>query len=182
VHPTSTNEVDAYSPGSGAYLTELEKLVEEDRGEGGSKRIISIGEVGLGRRSPFIDSEGSCQADYDRLQYSSIETQLKNLPSLLRFSRTFHLPLFLHSRTSNAHRDLVRTLRDVAWGGMGDGWPGGVVHSFTGTMEEMKELVRVPDFVKLGSQTVGRTGIVHRHQRMFAQNEGELGSGQSGPS
>lgn len=48
VHPTSTSEIDTHSSISEGYLSELAKLVEEDRGEGGSKRIISVGEVGLG--------------------------------------------------------------------------------------------------------------------------------------
>jgi hypothetical protein len=29
-------------------MKELTRLIEEDRGEGGSKKIISVGEIGLG--------------------------------------------------------------------------------------------------------------------------------------
>ncbi|WWD20111.1 hypothetical protein CI109_104586 [Kwoniella shandongensis] len=122
-HPTSTNEIDSYRSGAEGYLSDLSKFIAADRGEGGSKRIISIGEVGL---------------DYDRLHHSPKEIQLKHLPSLLLLSKTFNLPLFLHSRTSESHVDLVRILKEVGWEA---GWGGGVVHSFTGTVAEMKELV-----------------------------------------
>lgn len=78
-------------------------------------------------------------ADYDRLHHSPKETQLKHLPALLRLSHTANLPLFLHSRTPESHTDLVRIMREVRYG---PDWPGGVVHSFTGTQAEMQELVR----------------------------------------
>jgi len=38
-------------------LAELGRIIEEDRGEGGSKRIISIGEIGLGR---FLKTTVTC--------------------------------------------------------------------------------------------------------------------------
>ncbi|WVQ79419.1 hypothetical protein IAT38_001516 [Cryptococcus sp. DSM 104549] len=122
-HPTSTSEIDSHPAGVDAYFSELTSIIDSDRGEGGSKRIISIGEVGL---------------DYDRLHHSPQSTQLAHLPALLRLSERYKLPLFLHSRTSESHVDLVRTLKEVGWE-LGCG--GGVVHSFTGTESEMKELV-----------------------------------------
>lgn len=50
-HPTSTAEIDKYPGGVTAYIEALKRLIEEDRGEAGSKRIISIGEIGLGELS-----------------------------------------------------------------------------------------------------------------------------------
>jgi hypothetical protein len=47
-HPTSTSEIDSYPGGSERYLADLRTLIMEDRGEGGSKRVISVGEIGLG--------------------------------------------------------------------------------------------------------------------------------------
>lgn len=41
--------MDKYEGGDEAYVRDLNRLIEEDRGEGGSKRIISIGEIGLGK-------------------------------------------------------------------------------------------------------------------------------------
>lgn len=122
-HPTSTTEIDKHRGGEEGYFGELEELIVSDRGEGGSKRIISVGEVGL---------------DYDRLKFAPKETQLKHLPRLLLLSKKYNLPLFLHDRHPEAHRDLVRILKEV---GFGPDWPGGVAHSFTGTMAEMEELV-----------------------------------------
>ncbi|ORY34938.1 hypothetical protein BCR39DRAFT_515713 [Naematelia encephala] len=124
-HPTSTNEISKHPSGAEGYLSELSKLVQADRGEGGSRRILAIGEIGL---------------DYDRLHFSSRETQLEHLPALLGLSKTHNLPMFLHSRAPEAHIDLVRLLKQVGWG---QDWPGGVVHSFTGSMEEMKALVEM---------------------------------------
>ncbi|OCF46111.1 TatD DNase [Kwoniella heveanensis CBS 569] len=122
-HPTSTSEIAKHPSGEEGYLADLRSLIEQDRGEGGSKRIISIGEVGL---------------DYDRLHHSPKETQLAHLPALLKLSERYRLPLFLHSRTSESHNDLVKTLNEVGWS---TAWGGGVVHSFTGTEGEMRELV-----------------------------------------
>lgn len=48
VHPTSTSEIDKHPQGAEAYFAELEQLIQDDRGEGGSRRIISVGEIGLG--------------------------------------------------------------------------------------------------------------------------------------
>jgi TatD DNase family protein len=76
--------------------------------------------------------------DYDRLHFAPKEVQLRHFPPLLALSKTFRLPLFLHSRSSEAHVDFVKILKEAGWD---DTWPGGVVHSFTGTIQEAKELV-----------------------------------------
>ena len=60
----------------------------------------------------------------------------------LALAKKHHLPLFLHSRA--AHADLVKILREEGFGqdgGRAIGANGGVVHSFTGTIEEAAELV-----------------------------------------
>ena len=52
------------------------------------------------------------------------------------------LNLFLHSRA--AHKEFVTILREEGFaenGGTAAGGKGGVVHSFTGTIEEVNELV-----------------------------------------
>jgi TatD DNase family protein len=52
------------------------------------------------------------------------------------------LPLFLHSRA--AHKDFVQILREEGFGedgGRKNGGAGGVVHSFTGTPEQVIEYV-----------------------------------------
>lgn len=60
----------------------------------------------------------------------------------LGLAKMHNLPLFLHSRA--AHVDFVRILREEGFGedgGRALGARSGVVHSFTGTVEEAKELV-----------------------------------------
>jgi TatD DNase family protein len=60
----------------------------------------------------------------------------------LSLAKKYHLPLFLHSRA--AHADFVEILRSEGFGddgGRTTGANGGVVHSFTGTIQEAAELV-----------------------------------------
>lgn len=67
----------------------------------------------------------------------------------LGLAKKYHLPLFLHSRA--AHADFVQILRDEGFGNNGGhdvGGKGGVVHSFTGSVEEAEELVRKPDVLR----------------------------------
>ena len=101
--------------------------------------------------------------DYDRTHFASPDVQKKyfreiaprhsralvwvlnlTLPPGLQLSlaKKHRLPLFLHSRA--ASEDFVAILRQEGFGedgGSAIGGRGGVVHSFTGTKEEVKELV-----------------------------------------
>ena len=86
--------------------------------------IVAIGEIGL---------------DYDRLFLSSKPAQLTwfeaQLDWAVSLQRQNPLPLFLHSRA--AHPDFIRLLQPRL-----PSLPRkGLVHSFTGTVEEMRELV-----------------------------------------
>lgn len=89
-------------------------------------QLVAFGEFGL---------------DYDRLHYASKEVQLHSFAVQLKLaaSLTRQLPLFLHSRA--AHQDFVRLLKDAFGERLEKLEKGGVVHSFTGTVEEMKELM-----------------------------------------
>lgn len=90
--------------------------------------------------------------------YSDLIKPLASLGSQLGLAKEYHLPLFLHSRA--AHADFVKILREEGFGtdgGRAVGARGGVVHSFTGTAEEAKELVSV----RLGP-TVRPTMTSHR--------------------
>ena len=65
----------------------------------------------------------------------------------LSLAKRWRLPLFLHSRA--AHTDFVKILREEGFaddGGRNVGANGGVVHSFTGTVEEAAELVSASSF------------------------------------
>ena len=73
--------------------------------------------------------------DYDRLFLSNKELQLKYFEAQLDVAVDVQLPLFLHSRA--ASEDFERLLKSRL-----PKLPrGGLVHSFTGTMEEMERLV-----------------------------------------
>lgn len=80
---------------------------------------------------------GEIGLDYDRLHYCPKETQLKYFEAQLDIAVKVQLPLFLHSRA--AHEDFERLLKAR----LGKLSKGGLVHSFTGTVEEMKKCVEM---------------------------------------
>ncbi|CAD7974200.1 unnamed protein product [Amoebophrya sp. A25] len=89
-------------------------------------RVVAFGEFGL---------------DYDRLQFCSKEAQQAAFRAQLGLARELALPLYLHCRGDGCWQDL----KDIMMLGMNSpatAMPnGGVVHSFTGTLEELKELL-----------------------------------------
>ena len=117
VHPCSSKEFDAYPAGPTALLQELEQLALSNKQRG---LAVAFGEIGL---------------DYDRLFLSPKETQLKYFEQQLEAAVRVQLPLFLHSRA--ASDDFERLL--------GPRLPHlpkkGLVHSFTGTLEEMQRML-----------------------------------------
>ncbi|KAH8131529.1 hypothetical protein ACSS6W_001707 [Trichoderma asperelloides] len=88
--------------------------------------LVAVGEFGL---------------DYDRLNFCSKAAQLHSFEAQLKVVASLQpqLPLFLHSRA--AHRDFVDLLKGAFGERLERLEKGGVVHSFTGTIEEMKELM-----------------------------------------
>lgn len=98
-------------------IDDLRKLALESKEAGFT---VAFGEIGL---------------DYDRLFLSQKEPQLKYFEAQLDLAIEIGLPLFLHSRA--ASEDFERLLSSRL-----DRLPKrGLVHSFTGTMEEMQRLV-----------------------------------------
>lgn len=89
----------------------------------------------------------STYADYDRLHFAPAEVQKRGFELQLEMATKVRLPLFLHSRA--AHKDFVAILKPYldelrpTKGHVDAGSPGsvGVVHSFTGTAEELHELI-----------------------------------------
>ncbi|KAK6604526.1 TatD family hydrolase [Botrytis cinerea] len=77
---------------------------------------------------------GEFGLDYDRLTLCPKDVQLEYFEKQLDIATRLHLPLFLHSRA--AHEDFVRILKAR----LEELPKRGVVHSFTGTKEEMEEL------------------------------------------
>lgn len=73
---------------------------------------------------------GECGLDYDRLEWASKEAQLLAFAPHFDLAEKHKLPMYLHSRaTGQEFNNIVKANRHR--------FPGGVVHSFTGTLEEM---------------------------------------------
>lgn len=163
-HPTRSKEFDEYPGGPEAYLQALDSLISANlHGKG---RVVAIGECGLGMSKCYMISACksllSRSSDYDRTHFAPEDVQRRHfrmcgtsdpfcfkltvvcwvIPcigtgSQLFLAKKYKLPLFLHSRA--AHEDFVNILREEGFGE--DGERKGVVHSFTGSVEEVIELV-----------------------------------------
>ncbi|GAA5800435.1 hypothetical protein HPULCUR_005865 [Helicostylum pulchrum] len=118
-HPTRCSEFEEYKDGPQAYYDELLKVATS------SKTVVAIGECGL---------------DYDRLHFCSKETQQKYFEKQFDLAEKTQLPMFLHNRnTGDDFYDLVKLNRHK--------FKNGVVHSFTGTVEEMKKLIELDLYI-----------------------------------
>mmetsp|Transcript_28750 Transcript_28750/g.43423 ORF Transcript_28750/g.43423 Transcript_28750/m.43423 type:complete len:192 (-) Transcript_28750:23-598(-) len=85
---------------------------------------------------------GECGLDYDRFEYADKETQLKVFPRHFELTEEFNLPMYLHSRSTDG--DFVRIIKENR-----HRFPGGVVHSFTGTEEELKAFLEMDLYIGL---------------------------------
>ncbi|RYP05615.1 hypothetical protein DL764_003676 [Monosporascus ibericus] len=119
------DEPDAAKTAS--IIAELEAIVAEGRAQRHPSPLVALGEFGL---------------DYDRLHYCPRRLQLHSFAAQLELALKLDppLPLFLHSRA--AHGDFVGLLR-AKLGARLEGLRGrgAVVHSFTGTAAELRELL-----------------------------------------
>jgi TatD DNase family protein len=161
-HPTSTAEIDSHKTGVDGYKRDLEELIDSEIVKGQDSRMVAIGEIGLGENQHILLRSRPVMllsrnlvlilanpldlgdvADYDRLHYSPADTQRRHLPYLLSLAEKYGLPMFLHSRHPDAHKDLVKVFKAAGWEKDAQQSRGrtGVVHSFTGSREEMEELV-----------------------------------------
>ncbi|KAI0809487.1 TatD family hydrolase [Xylaria sp. FL0064] len=105
-------------------ITELRALIESARSTHPGA-LVAFGEFGL---------------DYDRLHYCSRKVQLHSFAAQLDLVLSLRPqpPLFLHSRA--AHADFLGLLKAKFGPRLEKLERGGVVHSFTGTAAEMREL------------------------------------------
>lgn len=117
VHPCSTGDFDKYSGGPEKLLRDLKELAVQAKSNG---HAVAFGEIGL---------------DWDRLFLSPKETQLRYFEAQLDIAVELQMPLFLHSRSCS--EDFERLLKPKL-----EQLPKrGLVHSFTGTLAEMKSLI-----------------------------------------
>ncbi|KAJ2475259.1 hypothetical protein EV174_005341 [Coemansia sp. RSA 2320] len=113
-HPTRSGEVNKYSGGADGYFAGLRRLIDDNR-----DKVVAVGECGL---------------DYDRLNFASKEVQLEQFVRHFALAEATGLPLFLHDR--NTGGDFARLIKENR-----HRFTGGVVHSFTGSMAEARELL-----------------------------------------
>lgn len=108
----------------GEFLANPEQYYEGLRSKISSNRnkVIAVGECGL---------------DYDRLHFCEKDTQKIYFEKQLKLAEEFKLPLFLHCR--NSHEDFMEILKNNR--SILDVCGGGVVHSFTGTLEEAQQVL-----------------------------------------
>ncbi|KAF9573089.1 TatD DNase [Mortierella alpina] len=115
-HPTRCSEFESHPEGPEAYFGALKTMLENPDAK---QKIVAIGECGL---------------DYDRLQFCPKETQLKYFERQFDLAESTRLPMFLHNRnTGDDFGKLVSAHRSR--------FTNGVVHSFTGTLEEMQHYI-----------------------------------------
>ncbi|KAA8893822.1 hypothetical protein FN846DRAFT_977285 [Sphaerosporella brunnea] len=122
VHPCSSTKFEDPKhalAGSAAYLADLKALAQS------SPAVAAFGEIGL---------------DYDRLHFAPADVQRKWFAAQLDVAEEIGLPLFLHSRAAaeDFEKELFPRLPRLK---------GGLVHSFTGTKEEMWRLVNAGLYV-----------------------------------
>lgn len=91
--------------------------------------------IHIAKEKKFIVAIGECGLDYDRLEYCDKETQRIGFLAQLNLAETHNLPLFLHDR--NTAGDFLAIMTEYL-----PRLPaGGVVHSFTGTLNEMESYI-----------------------------------------
>ncbi|KAI5784683.1 hypothetical protein EDC01DRAFT_662985 [Geopyxis carbonaria] len=120
VHPCSAWQLDTTPDAAAEYMASLKTLALEGKAAG---TVAAFGEIGL---------------DYDRLSHASAEVQRKWFAAQLDVAEELDLPLFLHSRAAADDFEAALLPRLAVNGGK---ISGGVVHSFTGTVSEMRRLV-----------------------------------------
>lgn len=113
VHPCRATE---FAEGEAAVIERLDAIIREGISDG---TVVAVGECGL---------------DYDRFNYCGKELQLIGFQAQLPLASKYNLPLFLHNR--NTEGDFLRIMKE----NMHLLPAGGVVHSYTDSLEEMLEL------------------------------------------
>ena len=117
VHPCSANQFAKFSGGTPAMIAALKELALHAKETG---HAVAFGEIGL---------------DYDRLFLTQKSEQLEAFEAQLDLAVELQLPLFLHSRAcaDDFEALLKRRLDQLP--------KRGLVHSFTGSLEEMQRLL-----------------------------------------
>lgn len=160
IHPCSSSIFDASQPHSHnsedeehtpACDPDPEKPIPDNQviDAGHTKTIIDDLHALVQDAGNTLVAFGEFGLDYDRLHYCSKSLQQHSFDAQLALAASLspQLPLFLHSRA--AHADFVASLKQAFGPGLERLEKGGVVHSFTGTIEEMTELMSLGLYIGL---------------------------------
>ncbi|KAG0066248.1 TatD DNase [Linnemannia elongata] len=123
-HPRNAAEFDKFRGGPDAYVKAQKAFLLDPANK---TKIVAIGECGL---------------DYDRLFFCPKETQLKHFHRHFELAEMTGLPMFLHDR--NTGGDFAKIITENR-----SRFKDGVVHSFTGTQEELKTYIDLGLYISL---------------------------------
>ena len=94
-----------------------------------------------GKKNGKLVAVGECGLDYDRLHFCSEDLQAKGFRHQITLAERFNLPMFLHNR--NTGGDFLKIVTECSSSIV----EGGLVHSFTGEIDEMLSLVQLGFFI-----------------------------------
>lgn len=123
-HPTKCSEFEKYKDGPEAYFKALKTILTSPEAK---NKVVAIGECGL---------------DYDRLFFCPKETQIKYFERQFELAEMTGLPMFLHDR--NTGGDFARMIKQHR-----TRFNMGVVHSFTGTAEDLKRHLELDLYISI---------------------------------
>jgi TatD DNase family protein len=126
------------------YLEKLRVLIRNHRFDRikAKKEYPSTADYLLANPMHVVVAVGETGLDYDRLQFCDAPTQQRFFETQIRLAEEFQLPMFLHNRASTL--DFCRILAPLR-----ASIPGGVVHSFDGSLEELHQLLDLNCFIGL---------------------------------
>eukprot|EP00871_Galdieria_phlegrea_P004762 jgi/Galph1/5287/GphlegSOOS_G3950.1 len=114
IHPTRCNIFGEYTDSHWQYIAQLKEIAEHSDG-----KVVAVGECGL---------------DYDRLSFCDKKSQITGFKQQFLLAEQLKLPMLFHNR--NTQGDFVRIVQQRR-----SQFKDGVVHSFTGDSEELKQLI-----------------------------------------
>jgi TatD DNase family protein len=94
------------------------------------------------RTKTRIAAIGECGLDYDRIEFASKSTQLAVFQEHFDLARETNLPMFFHCR--NSYHDFFEIIRANR-----SSFSTGVVHSFTGRVQDIHEIIDLDLYVSL---------------------------------
>lgn len=138
VHPCRANEI--YTSVLGRKNFKFANVGQKERQELLDKYFDEIDRFILEAPKGKVVAIGECGLDYDRLEFADKESQHLAFEPHFKLTEKHNLPMYLHSRaTGDEFASIIRANRHR--------FPTGVVHSFTGDLSEMEQLVEMGLFI-----------------------------------